>query len=92
MSVLLRRAGLPRHALRLKASDDAHRTAVAEVLRGRLPESEVQTLAGRLIEEARRRLKTGPPRHRALADAQAELEVWREVRRLAEREAAGRNA
>jgi hypothetical protein len=90
MSVLLRGAGLPRHALRLRHADAACREAVAEVLRG-VPEIDLQSVATGLIVEARRRLANGPPRHRALADAQAELEVWREVRRLAE-EAASRAA
>lgn len=91
MSVLLRAAGLPRHALRLKDSDEAHRQAVLDVIDGRLPATEAQTLAVGLLEEARRRLEA-PPRHRALADAQGELEVWREVRRLAEAEAGRRVA
>lgn len=92
MSVLLRAAGLPRHALRLKDSDEAHRAAVAEILQGRLPEEEIQTLALEMLGQARREQAAVPARHRALADAQAELEVWREVRRLAEREAGRRAA
>jgi hypothetical protein len=87
MSVLLRSAGLPRHALRVRDSDEAHRQAVAGILGDRLPETELQGLAVRLTAEARCTVEDGPPRHRALADAQAELEVWREVRRLAELEA-----
>lgn len=86
LSVLLRGAGLPRHALRLKDADEAHRQAVAQALRGRVPETEAQGLAATLIEQARR-LACDPPRHRALPDAQAELEIWREVRRLAGEEA-----
>jgi len=85
MSVLLRAAGLPRHALRLKDADDAHREAAAEVLRGRIPDDQLALSSELLIAEARRRLG-GPPRHRALADAQQELAIWREVRRLAELE------
>lgn len=83
MSVLLRAAGLPRHALRLKDADDAHREAAAEVLRGRVPDDELAPLSADLLAQARRRVG-GSPRHRALADAQQELEVWREIRRLAE--------
>lgn len=86
MSVLLRGAGLPRHALRLKNADEAHWQAAIDALRGRIPDGEVETLAVSLVREAHLRLQNGPPRHRALADAQAELAVWREVRRLAEAE------
>ena len=92
MSVLLRAAGLPRHALRLQDSDVACRAAVAEILGAGLAETELQTLAEGVIEAARRRIAAGPPRHRALADAEAELAVWREVRRLAGEEAGRRVA
>ena len=85
MSVLLRAAGLPRHALRLKDADDAHREAVAEILRGRVPDAELTPLTALLLAEARGCVG-GPPRHRALADAQQELQVWREIQRLAARE------
>jgi hypothetical protein len=44
----------------------------------------VAVFAATLLADVRRRLQGGPPRHRALADAQSELAVWREVRRLAE--------
>jgi len=82
MSVLLRAAGLPRHALRLKGVDEAARAAVAETLPGRAPD-EVALLAKAFLAAAHARLADGPPKHRALADAQAELAIWREVRRLA---------
>jgi hypothetical protein len=84
LSVLLRGGGLPRHALRLKDSDAAHHAAVVEALEGRLPEAQVEALAVDLLQAVRLRRAAEPPRHRALADAQAELEVFREVRRLAE--------
>lgn len=92
MSVLLRAAGLPRHALRLKDSDLAFRQAVTEALAAWLAEPELTALASELIATARLGVEAGPPRHRALADAEAELAVWREVRRLAEAEAARRTA
>jgi hypothetical protein len=84
MSVLLRAAGLPRHALRLRDSADAHLAAAAEALAGRRPEEEIAGLALWLAAQARRGATSVPPAHRALADAQAELEIWREARRLAE--------
>jgi hypothetical protein len=89
MSVLLRAGGLPRHALRLRDSDEACREAVAGVFGDRLPAPELEALATRLIQEARGSVRCGA-RHRALADARTELEVWRAVQRLAE--AAARNA
>ena len=83
MSVLLRAAGIPRHALKLGDSDEAFRAAAVEGLRGRIPGAELEGVSVRLISEARRTVTPGPAAHRALADAKAELEIWREVRRLA---------
>ena len=83
MSVLLRSAGLPRHALRLKNADDAHRRAVEEMLGPAAPKGEAIGAAPWLVAEARRRTTPMSPAHRALADAQVELSVWREVQRLA---------
>jgi hypothetical protein len=39
--------------------------------------------AAAILAEARENLAGDPVRHRALADAQQELRLWREVRRLA---------
>lgn len=89
MSVLLRGAGLPRHALRLRDADEAHREAVREILGERLGGDDLDRLAAGLVERARRDLEAEPPRHRALADAFMELEVWRTVRRLSLKAAAG---
>ena len=76
LSVLLRAAGLPRHALRVQNADVAHAAAVIRALGSadRAPE---------ILAEARQGLSDEPVRHRALADAQQELRLWREVRRLA---------
>jgi hypothetical protein len=82
MSVLLRAAGLPRHALRFQGADAAHRAAILEVL-GHVAPDEIDAVAALLIADARRAVQPAPPAHRALADAEAELAVWREVRRLA---------
>jgi hypothetical protein len=89
MSLLLRTAGLPRHALRLKDSDEAHQAAAAEILRGRIPEADVAPLATALMAQARLAVLERGARHRALPDAEDELAVWREVRRLAEQEVPG---
>lgn len=87
MSVLLRAAGLPRHALRLLDSDEAHREAVREALGDLVHEDDFDALAAGMIETARLGVQVDPPQHRALADARTELEVWRAVRRLSLEEA-----
>jgi hypothetical protein len=84
MSVLLRAAGLPRHALRLHDADAAHRTAILEAL-GEVDPDEIDAVTALLIADARRGVEPPTPAHRALPDAQVELAVWREVRRLAEK-------
>ena len=84
MSVLLRSAGLPRHALRLKDAELAHQAAAMAVLARRAPAAEIDAAVLLICAEARRRVREGPPAHRALADAQAELQVWRETRLGAE--------
>lgn len=89
LSLLLRSAGLPRHALRLRDTDEAHGQAAAEILGDLLSAEELAPTADRLLREARR-ATAGPPVHRALADAEAERAVWLEVRRLAVQEAQAR--
>jgi hypothetical protein len=88
MSVLLRAAGLPRHALRVHDADAAHRAAVVEAL-GELPDEELAVVTAMLTADAREAVAPPTPAHRALADAEVELAVWREVARRA-RQLAGR--
>ena len=76
LSALLRAAGLPRRALRVQDADAAHVAAVVEAL-GSADRAAV------ILAEARENLAGDPVRHRALADAQQELRLWQEVRRLA---------
>ncbi|HEX2558898.1 hypothetical protein [Phenylobacterium sp.] len=79
LSVLLRAAGLPRHAMRFKPTAEAHAAAVAEAW-GREPTpDELEDV----VTLARISVATEPVRHRALADADQELRLWREVGRLA---------
>jgi hypothetical protein len=82
MSVLLRAAGYPRHALRLADADEAHRAVVREILGDRVAEGDLAGVAAAIVATARGEVEADPPRHRALADALRELEVWRAVRRL----------
>jgi hypothetical protein len=82
LSVLLRAAGLPRHALRLRDTDEAHLQAAMEILSPAWPGADVASETAGLLRQARARLARRPA-HRALADAREEFEVWEEVRRLA---------
>lgn len=88
LSVLFRAAGLPRHAMRLKDSDEAFLDAAAEGLAQALPPAQVKALAADIVEQvlsanARRTVK-----HRALADAEQEWQIWLEVRQVAQNRAA----
>ncbi|WP_236960355.1 transcriptional regulator [Methylobacterium durans] len=86
LSRLLRAAGLPRHALRLRDTGEAQRRAVVQILRaGGAAADRVGGLAdGILAAVERDAAGAGPPAHRALADARGELERWRDARRRAE--------
>ena len=72
LSVLLRGAGRPRHALRLRDTGDARRE-LAEATLGRSAETDA------LLAEVDARFTRGRPAHRALADARHELDWWRAV-------------
>jgi hypothetical protein len=88
LSVLLRGAGLPRHAMRLKDSHAVHLEAACALLKDAAAPGDLDRRAAEILQRARAVVEAAPPAHRALADAQRERELWREVRRLA-REAAG---
>lgn len=90
LSRLLRAGGLPRHALRLRDTEEARAEAVAAAL-----EAVGVAAAGRgriaipILDDAQRRAKDAEPAHRALDDARRERDLWLDVRRRAE-EAASR--
>jgi hypothetical protein len=86
LSKLLRSAGLPRHALRLQDTDIAHESAIVRILqKAGVPEHAQAGLAREILAQARLKDEAdGEPAHRALADAQRELRVWRDVQRRAE--------
>jgi DNA polymerase III epsilon subunit-like protein len=91
LSALLRAAGLPRHALRLKDSDEAHCEAVAEAFGCALAQDRLSALASELMEQARITFDKRHVRHRAVEDAERERRIWLEVGRLArERRTAGK--
>jgi hypothetical protein len=81
LSVLLRGAGFPRHALRLRDTDEADRLAAIEVLAAAGVGGDLAAEAARIVSQVRGR-PAGPAAHRALADARQEYEIWLEVRRL----------
>ncbi|WP_182087326.1 transcriptional regulator [Aureimonas sp. ME7] len=78
LSVLLRAAGLPRHALRLRDTEDARTQAVACHLG---PERVEEARA--LLEEIEDQARKAVPAHRALADAERERQLWLEATRRA---------
>ncbi|MBO9624265.1 MAG: transcriptional regulator [Sphingomonas sp.] len=83
LSALLRAAGLPRRSLRLADSDDALLDAARDGLRDTVPAAELEAAAAALVARVEARL-SGPPAHRALADARAEHALWLAVREAAE--------
>lgn len=87
LSVLLRAAGLPRHAMRLKTTAEAKLAVALEALAPVAPEDQAEALARALITKAEAEWRGRRPGHRALADARQELADWMEIRRRAEGEA-----
>jgi hypothetical protein len=90
LSKLLRTAGLPRHALRLKDTEMAHRRIMRDVLRdAQVPADLHRAIMQEILAQARRSHdELGPAAHRALADAQREQRLWLDIRRRAEEMAA----
>lgn len=87
LSVLLRRAGHPRHALRLQDSEEAFARAAREVLGAFADES----LISGVVAKSMRAKESSRPSHRALADAKAEHACWLQVRSAALAQAASDN-
>ncbi|WP_279479066.1 transcriptional regulator [Aureimonas sp. SK2] len=85
LSVLLRGGGQPRHALRLKDTEEARAAIVARHLGpGRADE------AAAILKEIEQMGREAVPEHRALGDAERERRLWLEAGRRAE--AVARNA
>ena len=91
LSALLRAAGLPRHALRLRDTEAAQRETMRDILRGSIPAERLEAEVERLRIAAIGALPKGPTAHRALADAALERTRWQAARDAAEqfRDAAG---
>ncbi len=77
LSALLRAAGHPRHALRLRKSDESF-VAVAQAVFGKsLSEEEMLLIVNEVIEQT----EPASPPHRALPDALLEFDRWKRVRK-----------
>lgn len=83
LSVLFRAAGLPRHALRLRGTDDAYVEAATAALRGAVPADALGAVAGDCVTLFGLRERRDAPAHRALPDAEADLRRWQAVRAAA---------
>ena len=82
LSVLLRAAGLPRHAMRLKDVREAHVEAAREALAPVVGDGGLDAAIEQVLAEVAREARS--PAHRALADAEQELGLWLDVRRAAQ--------
>jgi hypothetical protein len=78
LSVLLRAAGLARHALRLGKTDDAFATTARLLLGTEIPEADIVKLVDEVIGKT-----PVSPTHRALPDALVELDRLKAVRTAA---------
>jgi hypothetical protein len=86
LSALLRAAGLPRHTLRLRDTDDALEETARAVLGAALPPADLPAALGLVLGEIPQPDAT--PAHRALPDAQAEWRRWWALRDRAQAVAA----
>ena len=88
LSVLFRAAGIPRHAMRLKDSDEAYAEEAIEALSASMPPETASTRVAEIVERALEAAAQRPVGHRALADAERQRQIWLEVRRLAREDGA----
>jgi hypothetical protein len=82
LSVLLRSAGLPRHLLRVRDTDEALRESAVEILRPVLPAGRLDIEVHAIVANASA-AENAQPAHRALADAIGEYETWLRARQAA---------
>ncbi len=83
LSVLLRAAGLPRHALRLRDTDELQLETARAGLAAQLSGPELEAAAIALVAGARAEFAARPVAHRALPDAEQERQIWLEIARRA---------
>lgn len=89
LSVLLRGARLPRHALRLRDTELLWAEEIVATLRGHIADEDLYQAVDQIVTQVKVKARTIPVAHRALADAEVECARWREVRAAAEAWAAG---
>lgn len=87
LSILLREAGFPRHALRLRKSKDAFLAVAREAMGTAASGMEISILVDRVIEESR----LSGSAHRALPDAMLELTRWNLIRKRAAEQTAAKH-
>jgi len=88
LSILLRAAGLPRHVLRLRDSDDAHRDCALAILRPVISADRLEKEVTSLLARTEVRKPDEAPAHRALPDALEERARWLLIRSEAHKLAA----
>jgi hypothetical protein len=80
LSRLLRAAGLPRHALRLRDTEEARRAAALAALAAvSLDPARHEEVVAVVMAGVEQDAKSAMPAHRALADARREMELWRGI-------------
>lgn len=90
LSVLLRAAGIGRHALRLRDIDEAQEAIARATLTQAFEGGELERTLSAVLRQARQAAEEKVVRHRALADAEQERALWLDVRRRAEEAVAAR--
>jgi len=80
LSVLLRAAGLPRHALRLRDSDAVPVEAATTAYRGVVLDAELAARVEGVLKQFGKHMPGRPAAHRALPDARADRARWIAVR------------
>ncbi|MDB5699613.1 MAG: transcriptional regulator [Alphaproteobacteria bacterium] len=88
LSVLLRAAGLPRRALRLRDTEEAQQEAAERILARVVDPAQLSDAAEQVVTLVGLRRANRAPAHRALADAEEERDRWLDVVAAAEEYAA----
>jgi hypothetical protein len=84
LSALLRAAKLPRHALRIRDTEEARAEAARKILAPVVPPERLHIAITDLLTLVEGRREDIPPAHRSLPDAQDEHRYWLEVVTAAE--------
>lgn len=84
LSTLLRAAGLPRHSLRLKDTNEARHRLATDLLCPVLSGADLEAAVAAILAQAQEITDRQPVRHRALEDAERERQHWMAVGQVAE--------